>query len=74
MWSVEAARAEAKELWHKIQTGSDPAKEDRERRQAQTVAELCDTFLKDRADKRPATLRMYRQIITKEIKPALGSA
>jgi integrase len=72
VWTVEGARAEAKELWHKIQTGSDPAKEDRERRQAQTVAELCDAFLKDRADKRPATLRMYRQIIKKEIKHALG--
>jgi site-specific recombinase XerD len=72
MWSVEAARAEATELWHKIQTGSDPAKEDRERRQAQTVAELCDVFLKDRADKRSATLRMYNQTINAEIKPVLG--
>jgi integrase len=71
-WTVQAARAEADDLLRKIKKGSNPAKEERERRQAQTVAELCDAFLKDRADKRPATLRMYTQIITKEIKPALG--
>jgi integrase len=70
--SVEAARDKARVEYLKIRGGADRAKEEREKRQAQTVAELCDAFLKDRADKRPATVRMYRQIITKEIKPALG--
>jgi integrase len=70
--SVEAARDRARVEYLKIRGGADRAKEERDKRQAQTVAELCDAFLKDRAHKRPATVRMYTQIVNKEIKPALG--
>jgi integrase len=70
--SVDAARDKARVEYLKIRGGADRAKEERQKKAASTVGELCDSFLKDRADKRPATVRMYTQIITREIKPALG--
>src|SRR5215472_7884827 len=44
-WSVEAARAEAKELRKRVDRGEDPALEARERREAPTVQDLIDRYI-----------------------------
>jgi integrase len=44
-WSVEAARARAKELRREIDAGRDPAGEKRERREAPTVQNLLDRYV-----------------------------
>src|SRR5215471_17557356 len=72
-WSVDAARAEAKDLKHRIEKGDDPQAEREAERNAATVAELCDKFIADDVvKKRPNTVRDYTGIIAKIIKPALG--
>src|SRR6266566_136802 len=70
--SVTAARELARDEYLRVKGGENPAQKQREERQSLTVSELCDAFLKDRADKRPKTVRMYTQIITRKIKPAIG--
>src|SRR5262245_14717061 len=44
-WSVEAAREEAKGLRRRVDSGSDPAGEKRERREAPTVQDLVDRYI-----------------------------
>src|SRR5215472_15012726 len=44
-WSVEAARAEAKELRRRIDKGDDPARQTRERREAATIHDLIERYL-----------------------------
>jgi integrase len=46
-WSVTAARAEAKELRRRIDLGEDPAQAKREAREAPTVRDLIDRFIRD---------------------------
>lgn len=70
--SVVAARERARIEHLRVKGGENPAQKRREERQSLTVSELCDKFLKDRGDKRPATVRMYTQIIKREIKPTIG--
>jgi integrase len=72
-FSVEAARAEARDLKHRIEKGEDPQAEKQAARDAATVADLCDRFVQEHLPtKRPNTQRDYRGIIANEIKPALG--
>jgi integrase len=72
-WSVTAARAEARELKRRIDTGHDPLAEQQEARGAPTVADLCDEFLVEHvANRRPSTRQDYTAIIKHDIKPALG--
>jgi integrase len=46
-WTVTAARAEAKELRRRIDLGEDPAVAKREARDAPTVKDLIDRFIRD---------------------------
>jgi integrase len=46
-WTVTAARAEAKELRRRIDLGEDPAGAKREARDAPTVRDLIDRFIRD---------------------------
>jgi integrase len=46
-WTVTAARAEAKELRRRIDLGEDPAEAKREARDAPTVRDLIDRFIRD---------------------------
>src|SRR6516165_1518947 len=63
-WTLLAARAEAQRLKRAIDQGADPVAEDRERRNAETVADLCQRFLEEHVvKKRPATQRDYSSII-----------
>jgi integrase len=73
VWSVEAARAEARELKRRIDMGGDPLKERREARDAKTMSDLCDAFLAEHVTrKRANTQRDYKGVIENEIQPALG--
>jgi integrase len=47
MWSVEAAREEAKELRKQVDRGNDPAGEKRERRDAPTVEDLAARYVEE---------------------------
>lgn len=82
-WTPETARKEAKRILGIVADGGDPAAEKREKRQASTVAELCDMYLQDaeagrlltrkgRA-KKASTLTTDRSRIERHIKPLLGS-
>ena len=72
-WSVDAARAEAKDLKHRIEKGEDPQAERESERNAATITELCDRFVADHvAKKRPSTVRDYTSIINGYIKPQIG--
>jgi Phage integrase family/Arm DNA-binding domain len=54
-WSVEAARERAKELRRLIDTGQDPAGEKRERREAPTVGDLIERYVRDHLPTKTAT-------------------
>jgi integrase len=72
-WTVDSARAEAKRVLALAASGSDPATAKQETRQALTVAELCDLYLKEGcATKKPSTLATDRGRIERHIKPLLG--
>ncbi len=53
-WSAETARERAKELRKQIDRGHDPAGAKRERREAATVQDLIDRYIKDHLPKRSA--------------------
>jgi len=46
-WSLEAARAAARELRRRVDRGEDPAEDKRERRGAPTVKDLVDRYIAD---------------------------
>jgi integrase len=81
-WTPETARAEAVRLLGEVVKGADPAAAKRERREAKSVAELCEQYLADayagrvlvrggRA-KKPRTIAGDRGMIDGHIKPLLG--
>jgi integrase len=82
-WTPEMARREARLVLGRVAKGDDPAAEKRERRQALTVAELCDLYLADAeagrlltrrgVAKKPSTLATDRSRIERHIKPLLGA-
>jgi integrase len=55
LWSVDAARDEAKELRKRIDRGEDPAGEKRERREAPTIADLIARYIEDHLPTKTAT-------------------
>jgi integrase len=83
-WTPETARKEALAVLAAARIeGADPAAEKRERREAATVAELCDLYLADAeagrlltrrgTTKKPSTLATDRSRIERHIKPLLGT-
>lgn len=82
-WTPETARKEAKRILGNVAEGEDPAAEKREKRQAATVADLCDLYLEDAeagrlltrrgAAKKSSTLSTDRSRIARHIKPLLGT-
>jgi integrase len=82
-WNPETARKEAKRILGTVAKGGDPAAEKREKRQAATVAELCDHYLADAeagrlltrrgVAKKASTLSTDRSRIERHIKPLLGT-
>jgi hypothetical protein len=81
-WLPDTARKEARKLLGDVARGSDPAADKRSRRNANTVAELCDLYLQDalagrlltrrRVPKKRSTLDIDRGRIERHIKPLLG--
>ncbi len=81
-WTPETAREEAKRLLGDVAHKADPAAEKRAKRNAKTVAELCDLYLSDaetgrlvtrrRVAKKASTLATDRGRIERHIKPLLG--
>lgn len=82
-WTPDEARAEAQRILAAVAKGTDPAAEKRSRRDAATVAELCDIYLADAeagrlltrrgGTKKPSTLATDRSRIEAHVKPLLGA-
>jgi integrase len=73
-WTVKAAREHATDLQFRIRKdGDDPAQDAKQRREADTVEDLCADFVRDELPKlRPATQSDYQRMIDKDIVPRLG--
>jgi integrase len=72
-WSVEAARAEAKELRRRIDRGEDPTKERKDRREAPTVRDLADRYKTEHlANKAKSSQINDWAMIKNDILPAIG--
>ncbi len=82
-WTPETARAKALEVLTAASKGSDPAGDKRERREAASVADLCDRYMADAeagrlltrrgASKKGSTLVTDRSRIAAHIRPLLGN-
>lgn len=82
-WTPETARKEARRVLGAVAEGDDPAAVKRERREAATVAELCDLYLADAEAgrlltrrgmaKKASTLATDRGRVLRHIKPLLGT-
>ncbi len=82
-WTPDTARDEARRLLGEVVRGVDPSAEKRDRRGADTVADLCDAYLADaeagrlltrRGEaKKPSTLVTDRSRIEAHIRPLLGA-
>jgi integrase len=71
-WSVTAARLEAKRVKREADLGHDPLAERVTSREASTVAELCDRYLAEHAEKK-RTGADDRSVIDRIVRPRLGS-
>jgi integrase len=82
-WTPDMARQEAKRLLGQVAKGADPAAEKGAKRNAATVAQLCDHYWRDaeagrlltrrRTAKKPSTLLTDKGRIDRHIKPLLGT-
>ena len=82
-WTPDTARAEAQRLLGLVVGGADPAATKKAVRQAATVSELCDLYLKEaeagrlltrrKSAKKASTLLIDRGRIERHIKPLIGS-
>jgi integrase len=74
VWSVKAAREEAKMLRRRIDRGEDPAVDKRTRREAPTVKDLADRYRAEHLPKKAQSSRVNDwNMIEKIILPALGT-
>jgi integrase len=81
-WTPDSARDEARRILGEAVKGTDPAAEKRAKRNAETVAALCDAYWADaeagnlltrhRAPKKASTLLSDKGRIEKHIRPLLG--
>ena len=73
-WSTTAAREEAARFKRRIDLGEDPMGERHDERGAPTVGQLVDTFKAEHLPKRrPTTIRDYKAILDKIVRPELGA-
>jgi integrase len=69
----EEARSLARDILKEAAKGGDPSAERHAARKAMTIAELCDWYLKEAAERiKPSTLAMDRSRIECHLKPLLG--
>lgn len=73
--TADEARNQARQLLGDVAKGENPAEDIRARRQAPTVAEVCERFLADHVANRckPSTQHEYRRMVDRVINPALGT-
>lgn len=73
-WTVETARKDAQAQLGRVAKGEDPQTVKTGTRDAPTVADLADRFLREHADakKKPSTAAEYRRIVQTIIGPKLG--
>lgn len=80
-WTPETAREQAKRLLGEVAQNADPAANKHAKRNAKTVAELCNSYLADakagrlltrRVQKKASTLAVDHGRIERHIKPLLG--
>lgn len=72
--TLAQARDAAREMLAKVALGGDPVAEWRAEHAAPTVAELGARWLADHeASIKPRTLKLYRDVLTNRVLPALGS-
>jgi integrase len=72
-WSVEAARAEAKELRKRVDRGEDPACKKRDEREAPSINDLAKRYIEEHLPtKGERAQKDDKRQINKCIKPALG--
>ena len=82
-WTPDTARTEARRLLGEVASNADPAADKRAKRNAQTVAELCDSYLEEvkagrlltrrKVPKKASTLAIDVGRIERHIKPLIGS-
>ena len=70
----EAARRTARQTLAAIERGEDPAEDRRTKRDAETVAQLCDRYLTEHVDihNKPSTRKQIHRMVETKIKPLLG--
>jgi integrase len=72
-WSVKSARDAAKTLKRRIDQGEDPMQDRAEKRDAKSIAELCDRFEEDYLPaRRTSTAEDYKSLIRLYIRPNFG--
>lgn len=71
----EQARREAEKVLGSVRSGADPVGQRTELRQGATVRDLVNLFLETHVEtkRKPATLRLYRQVLLQHVVPELGS-
>jgi integrase len=71
---VERAREDARELLVQIKKGADPVEARKKAREAKTIGELCDRYLREHVKEhnKPSTAAEVERIIETRIKPELG--
>lgn len=73
-WGVAAARKEAGKLRKEIALGKDPLDEQKKKRQAPTIADLCDRYIEDYLpSKRESSRGDDKSMIKLIIRPKLGN-
>lgn len=73
IYSVEAARDEAKDLAQRVRKGADPLADKAAEREAPTFQDLADYYIERHLpNKRPASAKNDRQTIEKVLLPKLG--
>ena len=72
--TLDQARKQAKQLFASVMAGSDPVSEKRTSREAPHMNDLLDRFIRDHVNvhNKPGTQELYKLIIRKHIRPALG--
>jgi integrase len=81
-WTPDMARDAAKRILGQVVEGADPAADKRAKRQAATIAELCDLYIADaeagrlltrhKAAKKASTIATDKGRVERHIKPLLG--
>ncbi len=72
--TLDQARGIARDMLAQVRAGRDPSAARQDARDAPTVADACDRFLREHASrKKPLTKAQYEAIVEKRIKPAFGT-